>query len=54
MRSNDVVKTQIKFLAHKIWHSVILEYFLKDKAMKEGVSGMGIITNFSTEYNKSE
>ena len=35
--ASDINKTQIKLLAHKTWHSVILEYLLKDKSMKEFV-----------------
>ena len=44
-----VMKSQIKLLAHKTWHSVILEYFLKDKSMKEVVSAMDIINTLSTQ-----
>ena len=47
--ASDVVKMQVKLLAHKKWHSVMLEYFMKDKAMKEVVSEMDIITTYPTE-----
>ena len=33
-REMDVMKSQIKLLDHKIWHYVILEYFLKYKSME--------------------
>ena len=45
---SGMLKKQIKLLTHKTWHFVILEYFLKDKAIKEVVSEMDIITNLST------
>ena len=43
------MKSQIKLLSKKTWYSVILEYFLKYKYMKDVVSEMDIITNFSTQ-----
>ena len=39
----------IKLLAERTWNSVILAYFLKDKAIKEVVSEIDIITTSSTE-----
>ena len=33
-RASGVMETQVKLLAHKTWHFVILEYFMKDKAIK--------------------
>ena len=33
-RAIDVMKKQVKVLYHKTWHSTILEYLLKYKAMK--------------------
>ena len=44
-----IIKTQIKLLSNKTWNSMILEYFLKIKSMKEVVSEMGIITTSYTE-----
>ena len=32
--ASDVMKSQIKLLANKTWHSVIIEYFLEDKDTK--------------------
>ena len=43
------MKTQIKLLDHKIWHSMIIEYLLKYKTMEEGLSETYIITNSSTQ-----
>ena len=34
MHARDVMKSQIKLLSHKTCYYVILEYFLKYKAMK--------------------
>ena len=34
-RASDVMNTQIKILPHKTWHYVIVEYFLKNKAMEQ-------------------
>ena len=48
-RASDAMKSQIRLLAYKKCYSVILEYSLKDKYMKEVVSEMDIITNFSTK-----
>ena len=42
------MKTQIKKLAKKTWHSVIIEYFMKDKNMNEVVSATDIIITFYT------
>ena len=33
-RECDVMNKQVKWSDHKAWYSVILQYFLKDKAMK--------------------
>ena len=50
------MNSQIKLLSHKTWNDVIVEYFLKDKDIKEVVSGMDIISTSSTQeiirYNK--
>ena len=43
------MKTQIKILAKKTWHSVIIEYFMKDKDMNEVVSATDIIITFYTQ-----
>ena len=43
------MKSQIKLLAGKTFHSVILEYFLKYKDTKEFVPEMGKITTSSTQ-----
>ena len=43
------MKSQIKLLAGKTFHSVILEHFLKYKDTKEVVSEMGKITPSSTQ-----
>ena len=43
------MKTQVKLVAHKTWYSVLLEYFLKDKAFKKVVSAIVIINHFSSE-----
>ena len=43
------MKTQVKLVTHKTWYSVLLEYFLKDKAFKKFVSAIVIINNFSSE-----
>ena len=32
--SSEVMKKQVKLLAHKTWHPMILEEILKDKSMK--------------------
>ena len=37
-RASGLMNSQIKLLAHKICNYVILEYFLKNKAMEEVVS----------------
>ena len=37
-RASDVRNKQVKLLAHKKSHPVILYYFFNDKAMKEVVS----------------
>ena len=37
-RASDAMKSHIKLLANKIWHSVILDYLFKDKGMEEVVS----------------
>ena len=47
--TSDKIKTQFKLSAQKTWNPVIIEYFLKDRYMKEFVSAMDIITNFSIE-----
>ena len=49
MCASGIMKTQIKLLAHKIWHSMILEYSLRDKYTNEFVSAMDIISNSSTQ-----
>ena len=49
MCASDVMKSKIKLSSHKTWYSVILEYLLKDKAMKEVVSAMDIIITSSTQ-----
>ena len=46
---SNITKTQIKLLAHKTWYSANLAYLLKDKAIKEFVSEMDIITNSPTK-----
>ena len=46
-RKSYVMNKKVKLLALKIWNSVILEYFLKEKAMKEVFSEVGIITTLS-------
>ena len=43
------MNSQIKLLANKTCHCVILEYFLKDKYMKEVVSEMHISNTLSAE-----
>ena len=48
-RESNVMNSHIKLLARKKWRSIILEYLLKDKDMKEVVSEMDIITTFSTQ-----
>ena len=47
--ATDVIKTQIKLLANKTWHSTMLENFLKDKSTKEVLSEMDIITTLPTQ-----
>ena len=47
-RESDLMKSQIKLSSNQTYHSVILEYLLKDKAMKKVVSAMDIITTLST------
>ena len=48
-RASGAMKIHIKLLAHKKPHSIILEYSIKYKSMKEVVSAMNIINNFSTQ-----
>ena len=48
-RAIYVMKSQIKLLAHKTWHSIITEYSLKDKYIKEVESEMDISTTSSTQ-----
>ena len=43
------MKQLVRLLAHKTFHYVILEDFLKDKPMKEVVSEINIISNSSTK-----
>ena len=43
------MKSQIKLLANTTWHSVILEFLLKDKYMKEVISEMAIIMTSPTQ-----
>ena len=43
------MKKQIRLLYDKIFHSVILEYFSKDKVMKEVVPEINIINTLFTE-----
>ena len=45
---SDVMRKQVKILGQKTWHTVILEYFLKDKSMNYFVSEIDIITTLST------
>ena len=40
---------QSKLLAQKTCHSMMVEYFIKYKAMKEFLLGIDIITNLSKE-----
>ena len=48
--ASDEMKAQIKLLTNKTCHSVILEYVLKDKYMKEFESEMCIfITSLTHE-----
>ena len=49
MLAINLMRKQIKILAHKTQHSVIFEYSLKDKSMKEFLSAIDIITDSSTE-----
>ena len=48
-RTSALMRTQAKLFFNKTWHSVILEYFLKYKSMKELVLEIYIITTSSTE-----
>ena len=41
-RAIDVMQKHVKLWPHKTWHLVILEFFLKYKAMKEVVSEIDI------------
>ena len=43
------MKEQLKLVAHKTCHYVILEYFIKYKAMKEVLSATDIINTMYTE-----
>ena len=43
------MKSHIKLLANKTWHSVIVQYLLKDKHMEEVVSSMDIVINLTTQ-----
>ena len=47
--ASDVMKKHIKLLSQKTCNSVILEYFLKYKVMKEVVLEMDIITTSFTK-----
>ena len=47
--ASGLMKLQIKSLANKTWNSVIIEYFLKYKYMKEVVLEMDIIITLSTQ-----
>ena len=47
-RASEEIKKHVKLLAQRTWNSVILEYFQKDKAIKEVVSEIDIITTSST------
>ena len=49
MHAIYVMKSQTKLLAHKTCYSAILEYFLKDKSMKDVVSEMYAIATSSTK-----
>ena len=52
-RSSGVMKSKIKSLSHKYCRSIILEYFLKYKDMKEVVSTMDkIITSSIQEITR--
>ena len=52
------MKSQIKVLSNKTWHSFILEYVLKDNDTKEVLLAMDIIIILSTQkiirQNKSQ
>ena len=52
------MKSQIKLLSNKTWHSFILEYVLKDNDTKEVLLAMDIIIILSTQkiirQNKSQ
>ena len=43
------MKKQVRLLDHKTFYPVILEYFPKDKVMKEVVPEMNIINTLFTE-----
>ena len=47
IRASDVMKDQLKLLDNRTWNLVIIEYFLKDEAMKEVVPEMDILTTLS-------
>ena len=47
-RASDVMKQQIKIVPNKTWHSITIEYFLKNEDTKEVVSVMDTIINSST------
>ena len=49
-RASDVIKSYMKLLARKTWHSVLLEYLLRYKAMEEVISEVDIITTSYTQY----
>ena len=40
MLASDVMKSQIKLLANKTWHSFKMEYLLKDKYTKSCISNV--------------
>ena len=43
------MKSHIKLVANKTWHSIILESFLENKGLKEVVSAIYIIITSSTQ-----
>ena len=49
MGARDVMKSQIKLVANKTCSSVILEYFLKYKYIKEVVTEMALIIALLTK-----
>ena len=47
--ASGITKKHVKLIAHKIWHFLILQKFLKEKYTKEVVLEMDIIPTLSVE-----